>query len=283
MSIKMPQYKLMLIKYWMDFMIKVCSLDFLKKEVFDTDIKTSDGFVLFETGEKITPEIILRLYFKEIYVSELLNEEPYQEEISITDEIVMPGKTKASKKGSKKKGQEDLQEELEQQEKIDKYTADIEFLEEDSAKKEIGKVPEIDFDKAEKEKGKSPGISFDEREKEIKGKAPGIISDDTEKESKVKSPGIAFDKEEKETKGPKSALPDMDSESSKKKDGAKSPSIDFDEKYESKDKEKTKDASYSRHLLFALAELNGRQDVVYCSAGWDDMVDAKRAIPPTIK
>lgn len=51
-------------------MIKICSLDFLNKENFGTDVMTADGKVLFHSDEKITPELILKLYFKEIYVDE---------------------------------------------------------------------------------------------------------------------------------------------------------------------------------------------------------------------
>lgn len=51
-------------------MIKICALDLLNKEAFTTDIMTADGRVLFRAGEKIRPEMILRLYFREIYVTE---------------------------------------------------------------------------------------------------------------------------------------------------------------------------------------------------------------------
>lgn len=58
-------------------MIKICSLDFLNREKFGTDVMTADGTVLFHSDDKITPEIILRLYFKEIYAEEsFLKEEP---------------------------------------------------------------------------------------------------------------------------------------------------------------------------------------------------------------
>lgn len=61
------------------YMIKVCSLDFLNKEVLETDIMEADGKVLLHAGEKLTSGIILRLYFKEIYVDESYIKE--QEEI----------------------------------------------------------------------------------------------------------------------------------------------------------------------------------------------------------
>jgi len=51
-------------------MIEVCSLDFLRKEKFETDIMTVDGRVLFSAHDKVTPELILKLYFNKIYVSD---------------------------------------------------------------------------------------------------------------------------------------------------------------------------------------------------------------------
>lgn len=51
-------------------MIKTCSLNFINNEYFDTDVMTKDGRVLFSAEEKVTPELILRLYFKDIYVKE---------------------------------------------------------------------------------------------------------------------------------------------------------------------------------------------------------------------
>ena len=51
-------------------MIEVCSLDFLKKKKFDTDILTVDGRVLCSKDDQITSELLLRLYFKDIYIKE---------------------------------------------------------------------------------------------------------------------------------------------------------------------------------------------------------------------
>lgn len=49
-------------------MIRVCALDFLNRDSFESDVKLADGKVVVSAGEKITPELILVLYFKEIYV-----------------------------------------------------------------------------------------------------------------------------------------------------------------------------------------------------------------------
>lgn len=56
-------------------MIKVCSLDFLNRDVFDTDVMGKNGSIIYAAGDPVTPEIILNLYFKEIYVDEKFFEE----------------------------------------------------------------------------------------------------------------------------------------------------------------------------------------------------------------
>ena len=53
-------------------MIKVCSLEFLNKSSFEADVMLSDGRVLFNAGSEITPEILLKLYYKDIYVEKSL-------------------------------------------------------------------------------------------------------------------------------------------------------------------------------------------------------------------
>jgi len=52
-------------------MIKICSLEFLNKKYFQTDILNKNGKILYEAGDEITPSIILRLFFKDIYAMEL--------------------------------------------------------------------------------------------------------------------------------------------------------------------------------------------------------------------
>jgi len=56
-------------------MIKICSLDFLNKETFETDIMSADGGVVIKADSEVTPELLLKLYFKNIYVNEPLKEE----------------------------------------------------------------------------------------------------------------------------------------------------------------------------------------------------------------
>lgn len=60
-------------------MIKTCSLNFINNEYFGTDVMTKDGRVLFSAEDKVTPEIILRLYFKDIYMKEKPVEVPVKE------------------------------------------------------------------------------------------------------------------------------------------------------------------------------------------------------------
>ncbi len=53
-------------------MVKACSLDFLNKSHFDTDVLSADGRILYTTGAPITSEILLKLYFKDIYIPKRL-------------------------------------------------------------------------------------------------------------------------------------------------------------------------------------------------------------------
>lgn len=68
-------------------MKRVCSLDYLYKETFETDITDADGKVLVSTGTSVTPEIILKLYFLESYAQEQKIEEEVVEIIEGIDEL----------------------------------------------------------------------------------------------------------------------------------------------------------------------------------------------------
>ena len=65
-------------------MINICSLDFLNRKVFDVDVLSADGRILFHLGSEITPEILLMLYYKDIYVTEF----PYEKEKKKTEEDI---------------------------------------------------------------------------------------------------------------------------------------------------------------------------------------------------
>lgn len=74
-------------------MIKICALDFLNKESFETNVLTEDGRVLAETGDKITPGLLLKLYFKTIYVERELEESPIKVISETKDEELSKTKT----------------------------------------------------------------------------------------------------------------------------------------------------------------------------------------------
>lgn len=68
-------------------MKRVCSLDYLYKETFETDITNADGKVLVSLGTSVTPEILLKLYFNETYIQEQKIEEEVVEIIEEIDEL----------------------------------------------------------------------------------------------------------------------------------------------------------------------------------------------------
>lgn len=63
-------------------MIKINALDFLNKEQFGADLLSENGDVLFSAEDKITPNIILKLYFQDIFINEQISEIEDTEEIS---------------------------------------------------------------------------------------------------------------------------------------------------------------------------------------------------------
>lgn len=68
-------------------MKRVCSLDYLYKETFETDITNADGKVLVSVGTSVTPEILLKLYFNDTYAQEQKIEEEVVEIIEEIDEL----------------------------------------------------------------------------------------------------------------------------------------------------------------------------------------------------
>lgn len=55
-------------------MIKICSLDFINKDKFETDVLAENGNVLASGGDFVTPELLLKLYYKTIYVKDEIKE-----------------------------------------------------------------------------------------------------------------------------------------------------------------------------------------------------------------
>lgn len=211
-------------------MIKICSLDFLNREVFDTDIMTVDGEVLFNGGEKITPEILLRLYFKEIYIAQPLADKErivnmvssavladatiqdiaeIAEVAEVDAEVVVENLVEENIVDA----QEDLKEETKKKAKKASKTA-IEDIEEEQKSKKGPKaaIEDIEDEVATttKKGPKSAGLNLDEA-KDIDGNKPSSISGDIDdKDAKgPKQAGLNFDSEEDEeekvVKGPKSA------------------------------------------------------------------------------
>lgn len=68
-------------------MKRVCSLDYLYKETFETDITNAEGKVLVSIGTSVTPEILLKLYFHDTYAQEQKIEEEVVEIIEVIDEL----------------------------------------------------------------------------------------------------------------------------------------------------------------------------------------------------
>lgn len=64
-------------------MIKICALDFLKKETFGTDVMYASGEILYSAKDEVTPEILLKLYFKEIYSKEKIQVKVEEEDSQI--------------------------------------------------------------------------------------------------------------------------------------------------------------------------------------------------------
>lgn len=76
-------------------MIKVCSLNFLKEKFFKSDVMTADGSLLFNSGDEITSEIILKLYFKDIYIEKPKVEENQEVAVAATEDLVTAGSVSA--------------------------------------------------------------------------------------------------------------------------------------------------------------------------------------------
>lgn len=220
-------------------MIKICSLDFLNREVFETDVMTADGLVLVQSGEKITPDILLRLYFKEIYIAQPLAdkakivnkvaaavladvvEESAAPEIAIEAEdeftsedtnIVAPEVDfdEDLKKKKSKKGPKVAQDDLDEDEADEKGSKQAENDEDKGPKLADNKFG-TDDEEIEESEGKGPKkakLKFeedDEDEEDGKGpkKASGAFGSDDEKGPKAA--GLNFDSDEEEgeaVKGP---------------------------------------------------------------------------------
>lgn len=210
-------------------MIKICSLDFLNREVFETDIMTVDGVVLAQSGEKITPDVLLRLYFKEIYIAQPLAEkERAVSKVSaavladVTEEVSAPGIAfesdvnfdKELKEKKVKKGPQTAQDNSDDEETEEKESREAELgLDEEKGPKPAGNKFDSDEDEVE-DIGKSPKkakSNFEnEKDEADDGKGPKKVSEafGSDDEKGPKEAGLNFDSVEEDgevIKGPKSA------------------------------------------------------------------------------
>lgn len=215
-------------------MIKICSLDFLNREVFETDVMTADGLVLVQSGEKITPDILLRLYFKEIYIAQpLADKEKIVNKVAaavladVVEEAAASGITTEAedefayegnnfvvpevdfaeelKKKKSKKGQKAVQDDSEDEEN-----------DEGDEKGEKGpKQAELNLDDEKSPKAAGNKFDLDEEETEEKGKRP----------KKAKSKFEDDDEDEGDGKGPKKASGALGSDDEK---GPKAAGLNFD-------------------------------------------------------
>lgn len=72
-------------------MIKVCSLNFLKEKYFKSDVMSADGTLLFNSGDEVTAEIILKLYFKDIYIEKPKVENEQEVVVEEAENLVSSG------------------------------------------------------------------------------------------------------------------------------------------------------------------------------------------------
>lgn len=206
-------------------MIKICSLDFLNREVFETDVMSVDGEVLFPSGETITPEILLRLYFKEIYIAQPLTEKERvvnmvsatvyadvnAQAIEQTDIEPVSDNEFAYEENNFVVPQVDLLEEEENKKKKDKkgpkiISQDTEDENEIETKTKKGpKAAELKIDDEEIDEKNSHFASSEKDNKEIKGpKQAGLnFDDETEEETEIikgpKAAGLSKFEAEEET------------------------------------------------------------------------------------
>ncbi|MDD3436832.1 MAG: hypothetical protein PHC64_06755 [Candidatus Gastranaerophilales bacterium] len=163
-------------------MIKVCSLDYLNKESFDTDIMTMDGRILFNCGNKVTPEILLKLYFKEIYIEEEIIEEPEKEKsensegealvfaAARTAAAITSATSETTAKGGPRRAELDFSDNP-QDEKAGPRSAEPNFDEEDE---QAGpRRAEMSFNEEDEKAGpRRAEMNFDEEEGEAVSKGP---------------------------------------------------------------------------------------------------------------
>lgn len=198
-------------------MIKVCSLDYLNKEFYETDIVTADGRVLAAVGDRVSPDVILALYFKEVYVPDVSVKKIFQSEVA--------------------------EEEPKQEQAQEESVQVLNIEEEEEVLEEPLKQP---FIEEEKESEKSampippaPSLLEDEEtdgiEVNVKGPVPPEFLDESKEKIQEQEPEVSDSK--KRDSGPVFNLPDVE----EKKEVESKPSvisIDLSEEPEKDDSRK---------------------------------------------
>lgn len=205
---------------WMN---KVCSLDFLNDECFKTDIKTSNGVVLFHAGDKITPEIILKLYFKEIYTGEAstsqeivsslteIHEETEITEIETSEQIETVEEAEVE---TEKVVEVETEEELPEEEELTEVetSEEIETIEEVEVKTEEETI-ETEKELVEAEETSKTEVTTEAGVggKTKKSKGPKLAAEGSTEE-------VTEEEDETSTKGPKLAESRFDKEEEKEEE-----------------------------------------------------------------
>src|SRR5574344_1942616 len=78
-------------------MKKVSSLDFLNKKKFSIDVYLENGVLVFPEGSEITPDILLRAYFKNLYIRDE-DERKFLELDNVEDQVQTPAETERKSK-----------------------------------------------------------------------------------------------------------------------------------------------------------------------------------------
>lgn len=210
-------------------MIKVNALDFLNKKTFDSNLLDSEGNVLASAGEEITPEKILKYYFKNTFILDEVPAEIPAKEPSINLDVEEAPAVKILEPVSAALTEASVV--PENGPKPPEIALD-EVVED----KKGPKVPDIEFeDKIDKAQGYND-IDMDldsQGDKVVKGpKAVGFDFADENLKAEKDYVGASLDLGNKTAKGPHLAGIDFDEEPDEKGAKKKSPvasKFDFEE------------------------------------------------------
>lgn len=191
-------------------MIKICSLDFLNREVFESDVMTADGLILVQSGEKITPDVLLRLYFKEIYIAQPLTEK--ERVVSKVSAAVLA----------------DVTEEVSALESSLEVKAEAECIDEDAVS-DVDFERELDKKKKTKKGPRTAQENLDDNETDEKTSSQAESDSDDGKNPKIAGNKFDLDEEEieDESNGPKKAKSKFEDDEDEEENGSKKASEEF--------------------------------------------------------